>query len=68
MNALADDTQDSTRMSTPWENDVETYRLEGKEQGLSGPQNEVTLNGTGSQCQDKEGASLFKWHCPVAIR
>lgn len=63
-----DDMQESTRVSTTWENDIETYQPAWREQGISGLQNEVTLKGTGSQCQETEGASLFQWHCPVIFR
>lgn len=34
-------------------NDGEVYSSKGKEQGLHGPQNEVTLNRLGSRCQER---------------
>ena len=58
--------QDSTGGSTSQENDVETYQHEGKEHRLPELQKEVTLNGTGFQCQVKGGHSCLNgtspWH------
>ena len=47
--------QGSKRKKFWWENDGETYPFKGKEQGLPGPQNEVTLTGLGYWCQRKRG-------------
>lgn len=38
---------------TEGKNDVEIYLSKGKEQGLPGPQNEVTLNRLGFWCQER---------------